>query len=192
MDNLFSTLTGYAGCQYDAPHAEGLKCPAILLSCDKRIVQEENSPPPGRFLVENMMTKTQPDSVSTQEQNQATSSLSLAYLAWDILYLSSEGHRCPLTLLFPGTAPAVLLIPRKWEAEVQQWWHQAGSGHSGTCAWPVCQCSPRDAANPASCCPSKSLLVAAWLHATERHYSVKVQTEFVAKKNNSWSLPVLN
>lgn len=61
MDNLFSTLTGYAGCQYDAPHAEGLKCPAILLSCDKRIVQEENSPPPGRFLVENMMTKTQPD-----------------------------------------------------------------------------------------------------------------------------------
>lgn len=63
-----------------------------------------------RFLVENMMTKPQPHSVSTQEQNQDTSSLSLAYLAWDILYLSSEGHWCPLTLLFPGTAPAVLLF----------------------------------------------------------------------------------
>lgn len=117
-----------------------------------------------RFIVENMTTKPQPHSVSTQEQNQATSSLLLSCLAWDILCLSLEGHQCPLTFLaiaVPWHSPSSPVIPGRWEAEVQQGWHQVGSGHSGTCAWPVCQCCLRGAANPASCCPSKSLLVAA-------------------------------
>lgn len=78
----------------------------------KRIVQEHSSPPPGGSLLRTWQTKPQPHSVSTQEQNQATSSLSLACLGQDILYLSLEDTSVPLPawpLVFPGTAPAVLL-----------------------------------------------------------------------------------
>lgn len=50
--------------------------------------------------------------MSTEEQSQAISSLSLACLAWDFVCLSLEDTSVPVParqLVFPGTAPAVLL-----------------------------------------------------------------------------------
>ena len=52
--------------------------------------------------------------MSTEEQSQAIPSLSLACLAWDFVVLSLEDTSVPVPawqLVFPGTAPAVLLSP---------------------------------------------------------------------------------
>lgn len=61
-------------------------------------------------------------------------------------------------------------------AWVRPFWHLCMTSPS---AW---QCSPRDAANGASFCPSESFLMAALPTVTESCRSVKVQTKFVAKK----------
>lgn len=107
MDNLLSTL--------DRVCRMSVRCSPCrrLEVCNRPCVfWQENCtrgqlPSSWRFIVENMITKPQPHSVSTQEQNQATSSLS-----WDILYLSLEDTSVPLPawpLVLPGTAPAALL-----------------------------------------------------------------------------------
>lgn len=130
-----------------------------------------------RFTVENRTTKPQPHSVSTQELNQVNSSMSLAYLAWDILCLPLEGHQCALICLAQpqqsccpkevrGRGPAVMAPG--W---VRTFWHL---------------CLTSLSMQPEGCCQILPLAAlqncSSWLHATERHCSVKVQTEFVAKK----------
>lgn len=97
--------------------------------------------PPGGPLLRAWLTKTQPYSVLTEEQSQAISSLLLACLAWDSVF-AHRGHQCLCTCFAAGApwhSSSGLVIPRRWDAEAQQWWPLPGSGRSGTCVWPVRQ-----------------------------------------------------
>lgn len=95
------------------------------------------------------------------------------------LYLSWEDTSVPTLvwqLSLPGRAPAILV--RKSEAEAQQWQPSLGQAIPELVQLP-CQCGLSDAALTAA---QKHSFVAAWPDATERHHSVKVQTQLTATK----------